>query len=201
MTLTVSGGAAVSLAHRRIQSAEAGLPVRVALQLARGRQPLSITDTCRPSQPLSLAVEHAGVARLILTRDLRPDGVDEGLLAVYQGSDQQVHTTIEPLLDFIAVEDLLFAPKDVPVRRPFTANWNGLLQVLAGGAYEFEAEDSGAYVVTLDGETLLEQAHQESGELHPTLARRLLAAGPHPLTARWENAGGGGMSHLHLAGT
>jgi hypothetical protein len=49
-----------------------------------------------------------------------------------------VLTAIDPQLNFVAVEAHWYAPKDIPVRTPCTVSWNGLLQVLASGTYEFE---------------------------------------------------------------
>jgi 4-amino-4-deoxy-L-arabinose transferase-like glycosyltransferase len=186
-TLLISGGSEMTLAHRTIPRPPDTQAVRVALQLPRGWQPLSFSDSCRPAEPLVMSVEHDGRSQLVQRHDLRPDGEEEGLMAVYTKNDQPVLTTIEPHLNCFAVEDLLRRPNGVPVHTPFTVSWTGLLQVDVPGMYEFEAEGSGSYVVTLDGETLLQQSVQKPEEPRRARAKRELASGAHPLAAVWDS--------------
>jgi len=186
-TLAASGGTTFTLAHKTIPSADDGHEVHVELQLPRGWTPLRITDVCHPAQPLAMSLEVGGRSQTILKRDLRPDGADEGLLAVYKRNDLPVLNTVEPNLNCFAVEDLLHPPNDVPLRMPLTVTWNGLLQVDTPGSYEFEAEGTGPYTVTLDGETLFQQMVQTPEEPRRARAKRTLTAGTHPLAAVWDS--------------
>jgi hypothetical protein len=195
VSLTLRGGTAMSLAHRGVRARSLAEPAaRVALQLPRGWQPVSITDTCTPSTPLELAIEQEGIARLVLTRDLRPDGADEGLRAVYRRDDQPVLQTIDPQINYFAparpvstAGGLFRAPTAVGARPPVTANWRGLLQVDTPGTYEFEVANKGGefFAVMLGDEPLIEQSVPKPDEPRRVRATRALTSGLHPLVAQW----------------
>jgi len=195
VTLTVRGGTTMSVAHRVVRATPDATPaVRVAVQLPRGWQPISITDACAPSRPLELWVEQDGVSRLVLTRDLRPDGIDEGVRAEYRRDAQPIVETVAPLIDYAAPERLLTTPgnpyrpsTDPPVLPPVTGSWRGWLRIDTPGTYAFEVDSRGgeSFLVTLDDEVLLEQAVARPDELCQARATRILSAGLHSLVARW----------------
>jgi hypothetical protein len=95
--------------------------------------------------------------------------------------------TIDAQINAYAVEELLHAPYDVPVRMPFTMTWSGSVDVDVPGAYQFEAAFSGPTLVTLDGEPILQETVKIPEEPRTARAVRQLDKGSHTLFALWDS--------------
>jgi hypothetical protein len=161
----------------------------VALTLPRGWQPLSITEPASGERALSMVVRYAGVTRPVTAWDLNPDPVEEGLTAVYERDGQPLLRVIDPQLNaFAFTEEPVFIGANAPmVRVPFSATWSGALRITTPGTYRFEAQGTGTYSVRLDDTDLVEATHgsvRGYGD-RGVFAERGLAAGLHPIEARW----------------
>jgi len=187
LTVKTSGNVSLTLAGQTLPEVRGTAPVTVALQLPQGWHPLRLDEQPGDARSLSISIEHRGHIAAITARDCRPDGEDEGLLAVYTRRDQPILRTIESQLNSYAVEDLFRPPNDVSVRMPFSVSWAGTLEIEQPGTYEFEAYGSGPYVLSLDGQTILQQAVSKPEEPRSARVLRTLSAGSHPIAAAWDS--------------
>jgi len=111
-----------------------------------------------------------------------------GLIGHYYANDHWA----EPVAFMSMDSAISFRFLQPPLPRPYTAEWNGRLEIPYSGTYTFELETNGSAWLYLDGRLLVHSTDTEA----PAQATITLAAGLHPLRVRFLDTTA--FSYVHL---
>jgi PA14 domain-containing protein len=160
--------------------------VDLAVELPRGWVPMVVREPTDVEHRLTIQLHDHGQTLEMSRWQLRPESERQGLDATYERDGAVILRVTDPQLNSVTDERIFPEPNAPPVHIPFVATWRGALQVTDAGRYEFEAVATGPASVSLDGQPLLNIASVTGFEPAVTYSTRQLAAGDHPIVARWD---------------
>jgi hypothetical protein len=153
------------------------------VRLARGWQPFVLRQA--GGAPWTLIARADGIELAANRGDFMAETEPRGLLGIYERHGQRLGEVVDAQLNHVADERFFQGRGDVRFRLPYDVHWRGWLRIETAGEYEFELQAAGKASIELGGSLLTSVEDVPNERVSTGVAARRLAAGLHPIAARW----------------